>query len=205
MFSMARRLARLMIETTLRATSEKLWPRLGEDFWRSLDLAGMLAGENTARWRPGLRRFRDRPGPRSRRSRRMVRTWLVVVEMRAAAPPAIRPAAASGNAASASIWARPDRSRSGRSRWRSGGRPAASGPTSSADGRQRFRGEAFDGIAVDPGDLGRAELRTSGFLRDSGPRRHRARNCEVASSVSAAHAHICRQAWRKRRRRPLAG
>ncbi|MGY3618670.1 hypothetical protein ACVJGD_004866 [Bradyrhizobium sp. USDA 10063] len=34
-----------MIETTLRATSEKLWPGAGQDLWRPLDLAGMVDRE----------------------------------------------------------------------------------------------------------------------------------------------------------------
>ena len=74
MFSMARRLARLMIETTLRATSEKLWPRLERIFGGPLIWPAKVAGEEFLdAARPSA--FRDRPGLRSGR-RRIVRTWL---------------------------------------------------------------------------------------------------------------------------------
>ena len=45
MFSIARRLPRLMIETTLRATSEKLWPSAGQHLRRTLDRSGVAVGE----------------------------------------------------------------------------------------------------------------------------------------------------------------
>ena len=125
----------------------------GQHLWRSLDLAGIVGWRRTVRSRRGLRRFRGRPGPRSRRSGgssgRCSRR-----RNGCAAQPAIRPAAASGNGVLAAIWARPDRSRTGRFRWRSGGRRAASGRAPARRG-ELLRAQAFDGIAVDAGDLGR--------------------------------------------------
>ena len=126
--------------------------RAGQDFGRSLDLAGIAAGEELLDRGPALGGFEVALRPRPRRSGGWSgRGWHR--RNGCAAAPAIRPAAASGNAALTAISARPDRSPTGRSRWRSGGRTERLAGGQRRAG-ERLRGQAFDGIAVNTGDFG---------------------------------------------------
>ena len=128
-FSIGRqRCARLMIETTLRATSEKLWPSLREDSWRSLEVVGKIRREELLDGGAPLAPSRDRRAVSGHRppSLRMVRLWRA---LRAVLEMGLLIAARRSLRISIRKWALGsqagalDRSRSGRFRWRSGGRP----------------------------------------------------------------------------------
>ena len=188
MFSMARTLARLMIETTLRATSEKLWPGLVSTFGGPLIWPANRTEKNcsiAARPCGGFEVAlgRDRAVVADGQhvagivemglQRRQPFVPLQHQEMRLCQPFGFRRIEARG--AVFDGVAAVGRKRLAR-----------------AQGRavERLRGEAFDGIAVDTGDFRGWAGTSVSFKRfrwTAPPRR----NCKSASSVLAVDAHIC--------------